>query len=109
MSGSNGGPASRETVSIALMKGEDASTIVESVLESQDGIRLIDKGTYWQLETEGFLEIDVDDVADRLGRPFTVGEVQVSLTTYVGRIDVGFDRILVTSAMLQMGGTVTPT
>ena len=97
-----GGPAPRDSVSICLMKGEDAEAAVESIGELDPDVKVVDAGTFWVLEKQGEIVLDVADIADRVGRPMAVHQFLVSFASYVGRAEVDGDLIRVTSDLLQL-------
>jgi hypothetical protein len=76
-----------DDVGMSLMAGEEADAIVE-ILQASLGprLRVRDGVTYLKLETDaGKIEVDFADVADILGRPFTLSDFQTIFTTYYGR------------------------
>lgn len=97
-----GGPAPRQSVSICLMKGEDAEAAVESVQELQPHVSAVDEGTFWVLQSPTEIVLDVVDIGERLGRDLPVHEFLVSFASYSGRAEVDGDLIRVTSDMLQL-------
>lgn len=97
-----GGPEPRQSVSICLMKGEDAEAAVESVQELQPHVSAVDEGTFWVLQSPTEIVLDVVDIGERLGRDLPVHEFLVSFASYSGRAEVDGDLIRVTSDMLQL-------
>jgi hypothetical protein len=58
-----------------------------------------DFGTYWKIEAEGELRVDMDEIADALGRPLQLSQWLLIMATFVGRAHTGGDYFLVTSEM----------
>jgi hypothetical protein len=84
------------------MKGEDADAAMESVLASDADVTAVDGGTFWLLEGDSEIVLDVVDIGERLGRAMTVHELLVSFTSYVGRAEVSDTTVRVTSSLLQL-------
>ena len=76
-----------DDVGMSLMAGEEADAIVELLTEQLgDRITVRDADTYLKVETgTGQLEVQFADVAEILGRPFTLSDFQTIFTSYYGR------------------------
>jgi hypothetical protein len=90
-----------EDVGISLMAGEEADAVVDILREELgDRLRVTDCITYLKLETDaGHLEVRFADVAEVLGRPFTLGDFQAIFASYYGRPSVDDDQIGVYASM----------
>lgn len=95
-------PEARHFVRICMIKGDDTDMVLESVEESQPHVKVIDRATYWMLEAQDEIILDVSDIGDRVGRKFTTQDVLVSFSSFVGRADVNGDRIRITSELPQI-------
>ncbi|MGD9764836.1 MAG: MmoB/DmpM family protein [Candidatus Binatia bacterium] len=95
--------APRETVAFVLMRGEEGEAAV-SMFEGSDqpGLRIRDNGVYYTVEAPGRLEIDLDELSDRVGRPIDVSSFLVVLSTFVGRIEITGNKIAVCTEMLDL-------
>lgn len=100
-------------IGISLMAGEEADAIV-SILTEELGerLRVSDHVTYLKLETDaGKLEVKFDDVAEILGRRFTMGDFQTIFCSYYGRPHLLDDRMSVHESMtagVLEGGDESP-
>jgi hypothetical protein len=99
---SGDGPAASQRITLCVMKGQDGDVMVESVQESQPGVRIVDKGPYTQLQSEEAIILDVEDIGSRRGTAMTVQDVLVSFSSFVGRIEIEGDEIRVTPDLPQM-------
>lgn len=98
-----GAPAASETISATLMRTDETPATIESVVESNPNVRVIETPSFVRLEADGRFEVDVADIADRLGREFHLADWMVGLSSYVGRVHVEGDRVAFTAEMLQFG------
>jgi len=90
-----------DDVGMSLMAGEETDAVV-AVLRDDLGARLrvTDCMTYLKLETDaGHLEIRFDDVADLLGRRFTMADFQAIFSSYYGRPSLTDEWIRVDASM----------
>jgi hypothetical protein len=76
-----------DDVGMSLIASEEADAIVELLTEQLgDGITVRNAVTYLKIETGvGKLEVQFADVADLLGRPFTLSDFQTIFASYYGR------------------------
>src|SRR5262249_45426685 len=70
-----------DSVVIALMKTEEIEYIVEEILAKREAVYIEDRGVYYYIEGDKQIEIDFDDVAEGLGRSYTVYDFLVNLST----------------------------
>jgi hypothetical protein len=89
-------------VRVMLTKSEDATGILAVLRNGPDPVTIVDRGTYWLVEGHGEINVDVDDVGDRVGREVSVEDILVAFTSYAGRIDVDDTAVRVTAEFLQM-------
>jgi deoxycytidine triphosphate deaminase len=67
------------------MKSEEAAAAVE-VLGSIDGVSVDDRGTFYLVEAEQAIRIDLDTVAEHLGRDLPMRAFLVVMVSYYGRV-----------------------
>ena len=96
------GPRTR--VALGLVKSEEADATIEVLEERYPGVQTHDFGTYWKIEGDGELRVDMHDVAEALGRPITLSQWLVVMATFVGRAHADGDQFLVTSEMSYLDG-----
>lgn len=94
----------RRKVALCLMKSEESDATIEVLEERYPGVEVHDFGTYWKIEGDGELRVDMDEVAEALGRPITLSRWLVVMATFVGRAHAGGDHFLVTSEMSYLDG-----
>jgi hypothetical protein len=92
----------RHTIGIVLMKSEEAKATVDYVREMCPQIRLQDRNTFYLLETEGTIRIPLAEVEQFLGKPLTMPQFLVVMSTYYGRAYTEDDAFVVTSDMSQL-------
>jgi hypothetical protein len=89
----------RGKVALGLMKSEEADATIEVFEAKYPDAQVHDFGTYWKIEGEGELRVEMDEIAEALGRPMQLSQWLVIMATYVGRVHTGGDYFLVTSEM----------
>jgi methane monooxygenase regulatory protein B len=94
----------RRKVALGLMKSEEADATIEVVESRYPDAQVHDFGTYWKIEGEGELRIEMEEVGEALGRPLQLSQWLVTMATFVGRAHAGGDYFLVTSEMSYLEG-----
>jgi hypothetical protein len=94
----------RRKVALGLMKSEEADATIEVMEAKYPDVEVHDFGTYWKIEGEGELRVEMDDIAEALGRPLQLSQWLVIMATFVGRAHAGGDYFLVTSEMSYLEG-----
>jgi hypothetical protein len=89
----------RRKVALGLIKSEEADATIEVLEERYPDVQAHDFGTYWKIEGDGELRVEMDEVAEALGRPISLSQWLVVMATFVGRAHAGGDHFLVTSEM----------
>ncbi len=92
----------RETVGLVLMGSEEADVTVEMLREEQPQLRISKTNCYWMIEGEGKIEVDVNEIGERLGRDLDMATFLVVMTSYYGRVQVTDHIFGVYAEMLQM-------
>jgi hypothetical protein len=90
-----------DDVGMSLMAGEETDAVVEILRdELGDRLRVTDCITYLKLETDaGRLEIRFAEVAEMLGRRFTMSDFQAIFSSYYGRPSITDEYIRVDASM----------
>jgi hypothetical protein len=76
----------RDTVGISLIGSEETTAAVEMVREQMPEAKVTDNDIYFKVEGEGLLRFDMGELSERIGRPYTVHDFLVNMTSYYGRI-----------------------
>lgn len=92
----------RETVGLVLMGSEESDVAVEMLREEQPNLRITKTNCYWMIEGEDKIEVDVNEVGERLGRDLDMSTFLVVMTSYYGRVQVTDNIFGVYAEMLQM-------
>ena len=87
------GAAGKNMVGPVLRVGEVADAVVEALQEDNPGKEFVveDRIAYVRAETEGECVVRAETVAQVLGRPFKIAELEVNLTSFSGRIETTDD------------------
>lgn len=98
----NGVVESRRVV-LTLTKADEIEATVEWLTEryaDEPSFRIEDCGTYYRIDClEGF-EIDADEISELLGRPFSVYDLLVNVSTTIGRAYVNGEIFAITTDLL---------
>lgn len=85
------------------MKSEEAAAAVE-VLGAVDGVRVDDRGTFYLVEAENSIRIDLDTVGDHLGRDLPMRAFLVVMASYYGRVTLEPTVFTVTTDLPDLDG-----
>jgi hypothetical protein len=90
-------------VVLALTKADEIEATVEWLNEQyadEASFRVEDCGTFYRIDClEGF-EIDADEIAELLGRPFSVYDLLVNVSTTIGRAYVDGNIFAITTDLI---------
>lgn len=90
-------------VVLALTKADEIEATVEWLTEryaEDPSFRIEDCGTFYRIDClEGF-EIDADEIAELLGRPFSVYDLLVNVSTTIGRAYVNGNVFAITTDLI---------
>lgn len=89
-------------VALVLMKSEEADATIDVLEADCPAVRIADHGTYWMLEAEDEIRVEMQRVSDELGRNLTLSQWLVVMSSFVGRAAPGADYFRVTSDMLDL-------
>ena len=79
----------RNSVGPVLRAGEVADAVVEAIQEDNPDKEFVieNRIAYVRVETEGECYIRQETLSEMLGRPITMPEVEINLTSFAGRIE----------------------
>src|SRR5262245_7020533 len=97
----------RTTVVLVLMKGHEeadaeADATVDVLRRNNPEIKIKDQGTYWHLEAEDEIVVDLELVSKEIGRELSLAQWLVIMSSYVGRIHTEPDSFMVTSRLVEI-------
>jgi propane monooxygenase coupling protein len=98
-----GGVASesaRHRVGISLMVSSDTEAIVEVTRQHYPDAKIDLRDCFYKVEREGSLDWNMDDVGERLGRPYDTDLFLVNMSSYYGRIVVSDGRVQLSPAIV---------
>ena len=87
-----------------LMDFADMDTIVDVVLD--DNIHAEaepQRGGYWEVDCVGDLTVDLEKIAEALGRPFDEKDFLQWVASYYGRISVEDGKVFLRNQLLGIG------
>jgi propane monooxygenase coupling protein len=91
----------RDTVGISLMGSEETTAALELVRAEMPDARIADRGCFYKIEREAVLELDMTKLGEILGRPITVHQFLVNMSSYYGRI-------VINDGLLQIHSDILP-
>jgi MmoB/DmpM family len=90
-------------VVLTLTKADEIEATIEWLAEqyaNDPSFQIEDSGTYYRIDClEGF-EIDADEIAELLGRPFSVYDLVVNVSTTIGRAYVNGNVFAITTDLI---------
>ena len=100
----------RDTVGLVLMGSEEAEAVVTML--TSDGatqkVNVTDNGCYYKIEAPGLIEVDLNELSERLGREIDVPAFLVILASYIGRIEIDQRMIRIRTELLDLEGPKGP-
>lgn len=90
---------SGKKVALILMKSEEADATLDALKENGSAVTVRDCTTYWQIEADDEIRIEMADVGAELGRPISLSQWLVVMSSFVGRAVPGADYFRVSSHM----------
>lgn len=91
----------RETIGISLMGSAETSAALELVRAEMPDAKITDNDCFYKIERELLLEFDMAKLGEILGRPISVHEFLVNMSTYYGRI-------VINDGILQIHSEILP-
>ncbi|MCS6927606.1 MAG: MmoB/DmpM family protein [Candidatus Binatia bacterium] len=98
----------KDTVGMVLMGSEEAKVIVDLLHEQRPDLTITDDGCYYSIEGKGKIEIDLDEVSERLGRELDVPSFLVIMSSFYGRVHVEERRFGVYAELLDLDSAALP-
>ena len=95
-------PIANERVALILMKSFEAEATIDMLRTIYPALNVVDNDTYYTLANDEEIVVDMDLLGEEMGRPISVGEWLVVLSSYVGRPSNEATRFRVTADMLQI-------
>lgn len=92
---------SREVIGISLMGSEETRAALELVRSTMPDARITDHDCFYKIERERLLELDMARLGELIGRPITVAEFLVNMSSYYGRI-------VINDGLLQIHSDILP-
>ena len=97
MSADSGGhtEAPRNLVGPVLQTGELAEAVIEAIREDNPNKEVLieRRASYVRVQTEGECVIRRETVADMLGRPFRMQELEVDMSAFAGQIETSTEHV----------------
>ncbi|MBJ26222.1 MAG: monooxygenase [Rhodospirillaceae bacterium] len=83
------------SVGPVLRTGEVADAVIEAIQEDNPGRKFVidDKVSYVRIETEGECIIRKETLSKYMGRPFSITELELDLTSFSGRVETTDNQI----------------
>jgi propane monooxygenase coupling protein len=91
----------RETIGISLMGSEETHAALELVRAEMPDAKITDNDCFYKIERERLIELDMAKLGELLGRPITVPEFLVNMSSYYGRI-------VINDGILQIHSDILP-
>jgi hypothetical protein len=90
----------RNRVGISLMVSSDTEAIIEVIREKYPDAKIDFRDCFYKVEREGSLDWSMDDLGERLGRPYDTDLFLVNMSSYYGRIVVSDGLVQLSSEMV---------
>jgi hypothetical protein len=90
----------RNRVGISFMVSSDTEAIIEVTRQHYPDAKIDFRDCFYKVEREGSLGWNMDDVGERLGRPYDTDLFLVNMSSYYGRIVVSDGRVQLSLAMV---------
>lgn len=99
------GAAVTETRSVvlALMKADEIEIAVEWLREAyadDPTVHIHDHGVYYRIDAEEGFRFDLDEIAELIGRPYSVYDFLVNVSTTIGRAYVHGNTFTITTDLI---------
>jgi MmoB/DmpM family len=90
----------RDRVGISLMVSADTEAIIEVTRQKYPDAKIDFRDCFYKVEREGSLDWNMEEVGERLGRPYDTDLFLVNMSSYYGRIVVSDGEVQISSEML---------
>jgi methane monooxygenase regulatory protein B len=97
---------------LVLMKSDETDFVVEEII-AKDGkkhnpsITIEDRAGFWWIKADNKIEVDCEEVAELLGKQFTVYDFLVNVSSTVGRAYTIGDKFIITSELMGLDRKLT--
>jgi MmoB/DmpM family len=91
------GKTVRNTVGISLMVSPDTEAIVEVTREKYPDAKIDFRDCYYKIERDKLLDWSMEEVGERLGRPYDTDLFLVNMSSYYGRIVISDGSVQISS------------
>ena len=92
--------AGRANVGISFMVSADTEAIVAVTREKYPDAKIDLRDCFYKVEREGLLDWSMDEVGERLGRPYDTDLFLVNMSSYYGRIVISDGRVQISSEIM---------
>ena len=89
-------------VALVLMKSAESDATIDVLQRESPGASITDHGTYWVIEADDEIRVNMDRVGEELGEPIQLSQWLVIMTSFIGRAAPGADYFRVTSQMVEL-------
>jgi hypothetical protein len=100
IAGAASGRGGHNRVGISFMASSDTEAIVEVTRERYPDATIDFRDCFYKVEREGSLNWSMNEVGERLGRPYDTDLFLVNMSSYYGRIVISDERVLLSSRIV---------
>lgn len=91
----------RDGVGLFIIGGEEADAVLEQLRErNQPGLSIQSRDVYWAIEAPGRIDVDLEDLSERVGRTIGVSDFLVFMATYYGRVVIEENKFSIVTEMV---------
>jgi methane monooxygenase regulatory protein B len=99
-------------VVLVLMKSDEIDAIIEDIIlkggkAKNPSIVVEDKAGFWWIKADGAIEIDSAEAAELLGKPFSVYDLLINVSSTVGRAYTLGTKFTITSELMGLDRALT--
>jgi hypothetical protein len=100
------------TVVLVLMKSDETDAIVEDIIlrdESKRNPTIVveDRGGFWWIKADGKIEVDTEKASDLLGKPYSIYDFLVNVSSTIGRAYTLGNTFTITSELMGLDRKLT--
>jgi phenol hydroxylase P2 protein len=81
--------------SITLLQNDDARPIIDAILTDNEDVRVVNMPGVVKLDRNGPIVVNRASVEERIGRPWDLQELQLSLVSITGYLDEDDDHFII--------------
>lgn len=90
-------------VGISFMVSSDTEAIIGVTRNKYPDAKIDFRDCFYKVEREGFIDWNMDDVSESLGRPYDTDLFLVNMSSYYGRIQISDGRVRISSGIVPEG------